>query len=286
MSEMSTCYMIKKVLNNNVLIAKNPNHTEVVLLGKGIGFNKTKGDFISEGVVEKMFILTDEQKQKQYKSLINFMDEKLMGTLQQAIYLISERTGCTLNEQIHIGLTDHLIFAIKRIREGYNVDNPFLQETKAMYPEYFRIAQEVIDLINKEIDINLPIEEVGFVTLHIVSNLSMEVVSEVNKFSQIIKELVIYIEDYLKIEIDKESIHYSRLVRHLRFLIDRIFHGNSSEESPALGIILKKEYPVCYDLAWKILKSIEVSLSKKASEAEVIYLTLHLERLVQSKINK
>ncbi|MFB7139655.1 PRD domain-containing protein, partial [Gottfriedia sp. NPDC056225] len=190
---MSVCYTIKKVLNNNVLIAKNPDHTEVVLLGKGIGFNKTRGDLISEGVVEKMFILTDEQKQKQYKSLINFMDEKLMGTLQQAIYLISERTGCTLNEQIHIGLTDHLIFAIKRIREGYNVDNPFLQETKAMYPEYFKIAQEVIDLINKEIDIILPIEEVGFVTLHIVSNLSMEVVSDVNKFSQIIKDLVLYI---------------------------------------------------------------------------------------------
>ncbi|MFB7140615.1 PRD domain-containing protein [Gottfriedia sp. NPDC056225] len=51
-------------------------------------------------------------------------------------------------------------------------------------------------------------------------------------------------------------------------------------------MILKKEYPVCYDLAWKILKSIETSLNKKASEAEVIYLTLHLERLVQSKFKE
>lgn len=283
---MSEFYTIKKVLNNNVLIAKSPDHPEVILLGKGIGFNKSKGDLILEGLVEKMFVLKDEQKQKQYKSLIGNMDEKLAGTLQQAIYIIAEKTGCTLNEQIHIGLTDHLIFAIKRIREGYIVENPFLQETKAMYPEYFKIAEEVIDLINKEIDINLPIEEVGFVTLHIVSNLSKEIVSDVNKFSQIIKELVEYIEEYLKIEIDRESIHYSRLVRHLRFLIDRISHGQSSDESPALAIILKKEYPVCYDLAWKILKSIESSLNKKASEAEVIYLTIHLERLVQSKIKK
>ncbi|WP_088043991.1 glucose PTS transporter transcription antiterminator GlcT [Bacillus sp. EAC] len=281
---MSEFYTIKKVLNNNVLIAKNADHPEVILLGKGIGFNKTKGDLIMEGLVEKMFVLKDEQKQKQYKSLIHVMDEKLSGTLQQAIYLIAEKTGCILNEQIHIGLTDHLIYAIKRIREGYIVENPFLQETKAMYPEYFKIAEEVIELINNEIDINLPIEEVGFVTLHIVSNLSIEVVSDVHKFSQIIKELILYIEDYLKIKIDRESIHYSRLVRHLRFLIDRIFHGESSEESPALAIILKKEYPLCYDLAWKILKSIESSLNRKANEAEVIYLTIHLERLVQSKL--
>jgi len=281
---MSEFYTIKKVLNNNVLIAKNTDHPEVILLGKGIGFNKTKGDLIMEGLVEKMFVLKDEQKQKQYKSLIHVMDEKLSGTLQQAIYLIAEKTGCILNEQIHIGLTDHLIYAIKRIREGYIVENPFLQETKAMYPEYFKIAEEVIELINNEIDIDLPIEEVGFVTLHIVSNLSIEVVSDVHKFSQIIKELILYIEDYLKIKIDRESIHYSRLVRHLRFLIDRIFHGESSEESPALAIILKKEYPLCYDLAWKILKSIESSLNRKANEAEVIYLTIHLERLVQSKL--
>ncbi|MEH6939616.1 PRD domain-containing protein [Bacillus sp. JJ664] len=283
---MSEFYTIKKVLNNNVLIAKNSDHPEVILLGKGIGFNKAKGDQILDGVVEKMFILKDEQKQKQYKSLIGIMDEKLAGTLQQAIYIIAEKTGSTLNEQIHIGLTDHLIYAIKRIREGYIVENPFLQETKAMYPEYFKIAEEVIELINKEIDIDLPIEEVGFVTLHIVSNLSKEIVSDVNKFSQIIKELVKYIEEYLKIEIDRNSIHYSRLVRHLRFLIDRISHGQSSDESPALALILKKEYPVCYDLAWKILKSIESSLIQKASEAEVIYLTIHLERLVQSKIKK
>lgn len=281
---MSDFYTIKKVLNNNVLIAKNQDHPEVVLLGKGIGFNKTKGDLILEGLVEKMFVLTDEQKQKQYKSLIPYMDEKLAGTLQQAIYLIAEKTGATLNEQIHIGLTDHLIFAIKRIREGYLVDNPFLQETKAMYPEEFKIAEEVIQLINNEIDISLPIEEAGFVTLHIVSNISKEVVSDVNKYSQIIKELIKYIEEYLKIELNRESIHYSRLVRHLRFLIERIYNGESSEESPALAVILKKEYPVCYDLAWKILKSIQTSLNRKANEAEVIYLTMHLERLVQSKL--
>ena len=86
---MSEFYIIKKVLNNNVLIAKNSDHSEVILIGKGIGFNKSKGDQILEGLVEKMFILKDEQKQKQYKSLIHSTEIKLTDTLQQAIYLIA-----------------------------------------------------------------------------------------------------------------------------------------------------------------------------------------------------
>ncbi|MDF2786936.1 MAG: transcriptional antiterminator, partial [Neobacillus sp.] len=36
--------LIDKVLNNNVLIAEHPSYEEVVLIGKGIGFNRKQGD--------------------------------------------------------------------------------------------------------------------------------------------------------------------------------------------------------------------------------------------------
>ncbi len=37
---MSNYLEIKKVLNNNVIIASHPEHEEVVVIGKGIGFGK------------------------------------------------------------------------------------------------------------------------------------------------------------------------------------------------------------------------------------------------------
>gem|GEM_PF-6122402 len=33
-------FVVKKVLNNNVLIAEHSSFSEVVLIGNGIGFNK------------------------------------------------------------------------------------------------------------------------------------------------------------------------------------------------------------------------------------------------------
>jgi len=50
-------FFVEKVLNNNVLIAKHLTYDEVVLIGKGIGFNKKKGDEIDAKAVEKMFLL-------------------------------------------------------------------------------------------------------------------------------------------------------------------------------------------------------------------------------------
>lgn len=35
-------FTVKKVLNNNVLIASHHKYSEVVLIGKGIGFGKNK----------------------------------------------------------------------------------------------------------------------------------------------------------------------------------------------------------------------------------------------------
>ncbi|MCD8502050.1 MAG: CAT RNA binding domain-containing protein [Bacillaceae bacterium] len=46
-------YMIKKILNNNVVVAKAPSQPEVIMIGKGIGFAKQKGQKISEEETEK-----------------------------------------------------------------------------------------------------------------------------------------------------------------------------------------------------------------------------------------
>lgn len=48
---------VNKALNNNVIIAQHPEHGEVVVIGKGIGFNRKPSDDIPLTAVEKMFIL-------------------------------------------------------------------------------------------------------------------------------------------------------------------------------------------------------------------------------------
>lgn len=274
---------VKKALNNNVMIAEHPNFGEVILIGKGIGFNRKKGDVIEEGQAEKMFVLKDEKEQANYIKLLPFVENELHEAIISSIELIKRRTASTLNEHIHVALTDHLMFAASRMATGLEFKNPFLVETKTLYPTEFEIAREVVQLLKDKSGIELPVGETGFIALHIHSAVMNRNLTDVNIHSQLVTKLVQMIEDNLHIEIDKEGIDYTRLVRHLRFAIERVNSGEKIEESEKFAALLKEEYPVCYNLSWKLIKVMQQTLKKQVYDAEAVYLTMHLQRL-QKKV--
>ncbi|RAK23154.1 BglG family transcriptional antiterminator [Anoxybacillus vitaminiphilus] len=276
---MRESFQIKKVLNNNVLIASHPDYDEVVLIGKGIGFGKKKGDIIEQAAVEKWFILKNEREQEQYKRMLPELDEEFIGVMNDVMQHIKNRVNAPLNEHIHVALTDHISFTIKRIQQGLDLKNPFLIETKSLYPLEYEIAKEVVAMLNEKLGVELPEGEVGFIALHIHSGISEHSLSEVNQHSQLIAKLIEIAENQLNIVIDRESVHYLRFIRHLRYAIERVKKGERVEEPKTLSKILKKEYPLCYNVSWKLVKVMQQTLQMPVDEAEVIYLTLHLQRL-------
>ncbi|MGG3957576.1 transcription antiterminator [Bhargavaea massiliensis] len=276
---MDQSFRIEKVLNNNVLIASHPTYDEVVLIGKGIGFGKKKGDVIEQKDVEKWFILKNEREQEQYKKLLPHVDEEFIGLMNDVVHHIRKRTNSPLNEHIHVALTDHILFAIKRLEQGMDIKNPFLVETKSLYPLEYDVATEVVNMLNERLHIQLPEGEIGFIALHIHSALTNHQLSEVNQHSQLISRLVSVVEEQLDIRIDRESIHYLRFVRHLRYAIERVKKGEKIEEPKKLSNILKETYPLCYNLSWKLIKIMQQTLQLPVDEAEAVYLTLHLQRL-------
>ncbi len=275
--------LVKKALNNNVLIGEHPSYGEVVLIGKGIGFNRKNGDTIDADVVEKLFVLRNEKEQMNYLKLLPQVDNDLLDVIISSIELIKSKTNAMLNEHIHVALTDHIMFAVSRLSNGLVLNNPFLIETKALYPFEYKIAEDVVKLIEEQTDIHLPIGEIGFIALHIHSAMMNRNLSEVNQHSQLVTHLVNLIEEQLEIEIDKDSIDYMRLVRHLRFTIERVHNGEKVDEPEKITSLLKDEYPLCYNLSWKLIKVMQQTLKKPVFDAEAVYLTMHLQRL-QKKV--
>lgn len=86
-------YLIKKSLNNNVLIATNEDDDEVVVIGRGIGFGKKSGDRIVQEQVEKLFVLKDPDEQKQYKELLYNLDDTILKVIISAVELIRKRVS-------------------------------------------------------------------------------------------------------------------------------------------------------------------------------------------------
>ncbi|MEC0091703.1 glucose PTS transporter transcription antiterminator GlcT [Paenibacillus macquariensis] len=272
-----------KVLNNNVIIANHPQFQEVVVIGKGIGFNCKVGDDLPLSSVEKMFILTNEQEQEQYKQLIPQVAEHLIEIVNEGILYIKEHSKVPLNEHIHIALTDHISFAIKRYDQGIVLHNPFLFETKEMYPEEYRMAEHVVKLIRKGFKVDLEEDEIGFVALHIHSALTDQHVSEVKKQSELVAYLVEVVEQSMDYHIPRDSLDYSRFITHLRFALERVRSGKVEQEIGSLDKLLYQEYPELYSLAWKMTKIMEEKLRKPVYPSEVSYLTVHLQRLSERK---
>ncbi|WP_270406186.1 glucose PTS transporter transcription antiterminator GlcT [Paenibacillus timonensis] len=270
---------VAKVLNNNVIIANHPERGEVVVIGKGIGFNRKTGDSIPLEAVEKMFILTNQQEQEQYKQLVPQVDEQLIEIIGEIIMYITRKTQTDLNEHIHIALTDHLAFAIKRAEQDIAFHNPFLFETKEIYPMEFELAEYAIGLIKERLGVDLGEDEIGFVALHINSAMTNRHISEVRGHAQLIADLVGIIEAELHFSILRHSLDYSRLLTHLRFAIERIRRGEQVSEVDKLEMLLKQEYPDLYSLAYKLTKVMEQRLKMPVYQAEVSYLTMHLHRV-------
>ncbi|WP_280769519.1 glucose PTS transporter transcription antiterminator GlcT [Salipaludibacillus daqingensis] len=268
-----------KVLNNNVIIAKHPNYDEVVLIGKGLGFGKKPGQEVAGEHAEKFFVLKDAHEQKQFMNLLEYVDEDFIGIMNEFIEKLETRFGAKLNEHIHVGLTDHLYFAVKRIRKGHGIVNPFLQETELAYPQEYAAATELIEWLNDELNILIPEGEIGFITLHIHSALTNRNLAEINRHTQLVSELVTIIEDYLKTKINRQDMNYLRLVRHLHHAIERIQTETYVENQDSLKKVLQVEYPLCYTLSWKLMKIMQQRLHKTVPDAEAVYLTLHLQRL-------
>lgn len=274
---------VAKVLNNNVIIAKHPQHDEVVVIGKGIGFNRKAKDLIPLSAVEKMFILTKPEEQEQYKQLVPQVDEQLIEAVNEIILHASKAVSGPMNEHIHIALTDHIAFAVKRHAQGLYIHNPFLFETRELYPEEYKMAEYAVETIKHRLGVDLGEEEAGFIALHFHGALTNQHISEVRKYSVLVSDLVQIVEDKLEYNIPRDSLDYSRLITHLRFALERIRRGEAVEETDSLDGLLKREYPEMYALAWKLTKMMEVRLKKPVYPAEVGYLTIHLQRLAQRK---
>lgn len=269
-------YKVLKVFNNNVLLV-NQNSVEKILFGKGIGFGNKVGDQINiKGNIDKIFVIEDRENHSRFNQLVSTVDNKLIGLCEEMIYMIGKELNEDLNEKIHISLTDHIAFTLKRLKENDEIYNPFLIETETLYNKEFEVAKKAIRILEKALNIEIPDGEIGFITLHIHSARSKGKLSNSVKYAFLCNSIVEIIEDSLDMEIDKQSLDYARFVTHIRFTIERIMK-NQPIKNDLLDAI-KKQYGNSYNLAKKVCKFIENELYVKVAEDEVAYIALHIEK--------
>lgn len=269
-------YKISKILNNNVIICTNKNQ-EVVLIGKGIGFNKKQGYTLDESAsIEKVYKLDLDKHKEHYKTLVEMADDHVLQAVIEAVNLITNTTLDVNDENLVVALTDHIIFAYKRLKQNQIISNPFALETKYLYRDAYQIAEKVIDRLNEQLDVDFPEDEIGFIALHIASNSEELSMREMALINQLINKSITIIETDLQHQVDQSSIQYQRFIRHVQFLIRRLRNNETLHAQNDFVDMVKNQYPSCYSTAFKILKMIQMEFDITVNDVEIIYLTLHI----------
>jgi len=274
--------VIKKIINNNIVVSFNNAHNEIIAMGKGLGFKKSVGDSIDESQIEKTYVITQEWNVNKLTQLLLDIPIEHIQVANEIISFARVSLGKKLSDNLFLTLTDHIHYAIERKQEGIMLKNALLWEIKRFYNHEFLIGKEALNIIRHRLNVDLPEDESGFIALHIVNaNLDMKEVSQVSEMAEIIQNILNIVKYHFKIDIDEYSLNYERFVTHLKFFIQRLFSDTrlNDLETVQLMLKIKDQYTNEYACALKISNYVQSVFDRELEEDELIYLTIHIKRI-------
>ncbi len=278
---MGTGMKIEKVINNNVVSALEDGR-EVVVMGRGIGFQVRAGMEIPEAQIEKVFRLDNPSTMDQFKSLVKKLPPERLKISAEVIQYAKGVMDKKLNHNIYLTLTDHINFAIERYQKNMMFNNPLLREVRTFYREEYLIGTFALDLIERRLGIAFPADEAASIALHIVNAEYNTRMRDTIDMTKIIQDVLKLVGEYFHIELDENSTSYERMITHLRFLAHRIYSGESLEEGAGLEefhTMIRQMYPEEYACSREVKAFIWQTYGHEVSEEEVSYLSVHIKRV-------
>lgn len=161
--------------------------------------------------------------------------------------------------------------------------NNLLWDIKRFYPKEFMAGKEALNIIKQQFGIQLPEDEADFITMHIVEAQMNQTIDNLDGLTQFIQKVIQILKYACHQEIDEHSAYYYRFVTRLRYLAQRISSNQISVEKTDSSMleIIKLQYPDAYQAAEKVLNFIQNEYNCRLASDELIYLTIHIEKLIR-----
>ncbi|MDF2986785.1 MAG: modulated transcriptional regulator, MtlR family [Eubacterium sp.] len=213
--------------------------------------------------------------------LLNLVNSNTIHELENLVHQAEEQIGYNLADSAVVGLIVHLAIAIQRIRKNEDIvmDKKFMEELTGCeeYAVAERLALEIEDIF----DIKVPLDEIGYITMHIKGSKNIRVNDRKSTKSIGNSELIDLSKEIIKIAENETGKFLSQnekllagLVNHLGPAISRL-KMNLEIRNPLYKEI-KAHYPELLMLAEKCIQSIEKNIGIKMPETEIAYIAMHL----------
>ncbi len=271
---------IEKVINNNIIQARDNNGVELVVMGRGIGFGKGSGSEIDSAAIEKTFRLDNMDDKEQFKELLASLPLEHIRLANDVISYAKESLKINLNQNVYLTLTDHISFVIDRYQAGMNFGNILAEEVRLFYPVEYSVGRYALELIEERTGSRLVEDEAASIALHIINGETNLVMGKSFQMIKMMREMMEIIEQHITI-LEGRNYPKDRLICDLKQLANRLVSEEpmSGHKDEALYRFVEENYREEYQIINGINEYIETTYQCSMTEEEKIYLTLNIKRM-------
>lgn len=265
------------LLDYNLKLVRKPG-VGVYIEGKEEEFRKAIVSLIYENINEtELLSLIRENLYTNVNTrerLLNLIDEETVRKLETLIFKIEELFNYRLADNAYVALIVHLALAIDRIKKGEKIsmNKTYLKELKN-YAE-FKAAEDLSFKISKEFNIEIPEDEIGYITMHLRGTKGFENKNTSNDLKNLAKEIIKIAEAETGTFLRQNEQSIIWLVNHLAPAINRL-KMKMDIRNPMLEQI-KEHYPKLFHLAEKCVLPVEKYIGSKIPNSEIAYIAMHL----------
>jgi beta-glucoside operon transcriptional antiterminator len=273
---------ILRVFNNNVVLARDPARGEVILTGRGLGFQAKPGQPVDPAKVVKVFVPDEGRDPDNFGQLVAAIPPEHLNLADQALAVARQQMRVSSSSSIVVALADHLSFAIKRVLKGIQLEYPLHAEVAHLYPDELAVAERIVEYVNEHITVPLPPEEAVPIALHLVNaGFASGDLSFTYQMTGVFQQLFDVLEKTFDRDIDRNTVNAARFITHLRYFFVRAHNGRQlSAGAVALATAIRTSYPREYVAATRLQAVLELRLGMPLTEDEITYLTLHVARMI------
>lgn len=221
--------------------------------------------------------------------LLNLMDKCIIRKVESTLTKKLSELDVNLADSAYIGLVVHISLALQRIKNGENItmENDFLEELSLT--EEFKLAQEIVKGMAVDFSMNIPLDEVGYITMHIrgakqrsSSNHKALNLDDI-EVMDITNKMIDLAEDEFKISLKNDERLFKDLANHLGPSINRLNMGLEIR-NPLLDEI-KTKYSYAYNGVKKVSKVIKDKLNiNSIPESEIGYIAMHFASAIEKNL--
>lgn len=273
---------IERVLNTNALVVSDDGKRAVVM-GKGIGYGRRKGDDVDRARISETFVPDSSHSLDRLTAFLTELPMEYVRLAHDIAKLAEEEIGVPVSQSLVLPLADHLHFAVQRQNENLELSYPLRWEVRQLYPREVSVGERGVELVHERLGVELPRDEAVSLALHLVNAaFDGEGLDRTVGMTERISRILGIVESGLGVHLSPDDMSVARFVTHLRYLFVRLDKGGTA---PPLGGELLPSLAESHPQALGIARRIALVLAMDdngPSDDELLYLTLHVARLSQA----